>query len=49
MRPNPSIPYNNPVHASKLAEPAVGAVTEDQDKQIHSHNRTVTSVMARFI
>jgi hypothetical protein len=46
--PNPSIPRNNLHHAAKLAEPAVGAVTEDQDKRSHSHCRTVTSVMCKL-
>ena len=32
-RPKPSTLHNNPVYAAKPAEPAVGAVTEDQDKQ----------------
>ena len=42
-------PLQQPVHASNLAEPAVVEVTEDQDKRIHSHNHTVTSVIARYI
>ena len=48
-RPKPSILYDNPVHAAKLAEPVLGVVTEDQDKQYLSHIRTVTSVIVRQI
>jgi hypothetical protein len=36
-RPKPSTLHNNPVYAAKLAEPAVGAVTDDQDQRTNSH------------
>ena len=44
-RHKPLILHNNPAHAAKPAEPAVGAVTVDQDKQDHSQIRMITSVM----
>ena len=35
--PKPSTLHNNPVYAAKPAEPAVGAVTDDQDQRTNSH------------